>query len=168
MASVYIGFAQDDKNVENPVGSITTAVNDIRRSAEHLAQILKLNGLTDRLSRHADEAKAASLRHVLQIRVIRDRLFGEDIFFDPSWSILLDLYQRELEGRRVMVSDACAASGVPSTTGLRWLRVLENRNFVERMQDPTDRRRVFVALTPMAREKMAEITDVIVSKFYET
>lgn len=102
-----------------------------------------------------------------QLRVIRGGLFGEDIFFDPSWSILLDLYQRELEGRRVMVSDACAASGVPPTTGLRWLRLLEKRDFIVRTQDPTDRRRVFVALTPAASERMAKLADAAVSKFYE-
>jgi DNA-binding MarR family transcriptional regulator len=167
MASVYIGLAQDDNNTDNAVSSLNTVVNDIRRSTDHLSEILKMKGLADRISRDAQEVKAASLHHLSQIRVIRDQLFGEDIFFDPSWSILLDLYQRELEGRRVMVSDACAASGVPSTTGLRWLRVLEKRNFVVRTQDPTDRRRVFVALTPVASKKMAEIANSLVRRFYE-
>jgi DNA-binding MarR family transcriptional regulator len=167
MASVYIGFAQDDNNVENPVRSMSEAVSDIRKSAEHLSQMLRMNGLPDRVSRHVGEAKAVSMRNLAQIRAVRNRLFGEDIFFDPSWSILLDLYQRELEGRRVMVSDACAASGVPATTGLRWLKILEKRGYVVRTLDPTDRRRVFVALTPEASERMAKVADAVMHKFYE-
>jgi DNA-binding MarR family transcriptional regulator len=167
MASVYIGFAQENDSATNSVTSMSAAVSSIRRSAEHLSQMLTLNGLPDRLAHKTSDAKAESLRHVSQIRNVRNQLFGDDIFFDPSWSILLDLYQRELEGRRVMVSDACAASGVPATTGLRWLKMLEKRGYVVRTQDPTDRRRVFVALTPEASERMSKVADTIVNEFYE-
>ncbi len=167
MASVYIGYAQDGSDSDTTVTTMSAALNDIRRAADRVSQMIATTGLPERLARHVEDAKAASLRNIAQIRAHRDRLFGDELFFDPAWNILLDLYQRELEGRRVMVGDACNASGVPPTTGLRWLRILEQRGHVVRTQDPTDKRRVFVALTKQASERMSEVADKIVNKFYE-
>lgn len=76
------------------------------------------------------------------------------LFSDPAWAVLLDLYVEEAAGRRVSVTSACIAAGVPAATGLRWLARLETAGLIVRRDDEVDRHRAFVALTPDARTAM--------------
>ena len=68
--------------------------------------------------------------------------------------MLLELYAAELTGRRVSVSGLCGVSGVPSTTALRWIKMLENADWITRKADPVDGRRSFLSLTAKARTAM--------------
>lgn len=85
-------------------------------------------------------------------RRIRDRIFDDpDLFGEPAWDILLDLFAAELRGEAISITSACIASGVPSTTALRWVGLLEAKGYVERKPDPVDARRSFVGLTLRGR-----------------
>ena len=86
-------------------------------------------------------------REIYGDRRRRTRFFDEDLFGEPSWDILLDLYLASCEGRLVPTTSACIGSGVPPTTALRWLRILEAKGLVERRNDNLDGRRTFVALS---------------------
>lgn len=77
----------------------------------------------------------------------RDRTFPCDIFGEPSWDILLDLFIATGEGRRVPTTSACIGAHVPPTTALRWLRLLEGHGLIEREEDERDGRRTFVRLS---------------------
>ncbi len=58
-------------------------------------------------------------------RRLRERMFGNpDLFADPAWDILIDLFIASEEGRKISVSSACIASAVPTTTALRWIKIL--------------------------------------------
>ncbi len=93
------------------------------------------------------EATYKRLRRILRARRARADFFDGDLFADPAWDIILELYACELAHRRMSVSDVCIASAVPATTALRWIRTLEHRGLVERRQDPHDGRRLFVQLS---------------------
>jgi hypothetical protein len=97
---------------------------------------------------------AEPVRSVIAARRRRARFFPSDMFADPAWDILLDLYLAEIEQRRTVVSSLCAAAYVPATTALRWITSLANRGMLTRRSDPLDRRRVFVELTPKASDCM--------------
>jgi len=107
-------------------------------------------------------AKACADYAEMALRMYRGRRRRADIFCDetlfgePAWDILLDLFVAGERGKRVAVTSACIGSGVPSTTALRWLNVLEMRELVEREDDNHDARRSFVRLTPKARQLMTE------------
>jgi DNA-binding MarR family transcriptional regulator len=74
-----------------------------------------------------------------------DQLPGE-LFGEPAWDILLDLYV--WHGRkRVSIGSACIASNMPQTTALRWITALEAEGLVSRSADQKDGRRIFLALT---------------------
>ncbi len=103
------------------------------------------SSLADRL--RLIDALVAARRH-------RTKYFDHDLFFDPVWSILIDLYRAELTGQQLCVSSVCYGSGVAETTALRYIRVLEFRGLVERMPDPRDRRRSFLGLNRAAFEKL--------------
>ena len=77
-----------------------------------------------------------------------------ELFGEPGWDILLDLYIAQVEGKPVSVSSACIGSASPPTTGLRWLGVLADQGLVLREHDPEDQRRVLVRLTDKAMEAM--------------
>jgi DNA-binding MarR family transcriptional regulator len=94
-----------------------------------------------------------------RVREERDRIFGADLFFDPAWNILLDLYISERKGLMVSVSSMCIASKVPSTTALRWLTLIEKRGLIGRRPDDYDRRRSFLFLTDEGRKKIEATLD---------
>lgn len=58
--------------------------------------------------------------------------FGSDLFADQAWSILLDAYLAEAEGR--LISIAAIGHSLESTAPLteRWIKALEARGWIER------------------------------------
>jgi len=85
----------------------------------------------------------------------RASLFDKpDLFAEPAWDILLDLYIADLRERRVSVTDACIGSGVPPTTALRWIMLLERADLVVRKKDPLDGRRAYLQLSKQGHLKM--------------
>lgn len=75
---------------------------------------------------------------------------------EPVWDMLLDLFIAACESKRISVSSACIASGVPPTTALRYLMKMEQYGLVERTDDDTDGRRIYVAISPSARQSISE------------
>src|SRR3546814_19760209 len=71
-----------------------------------------------------------------------------ELFGEPAWDMLLDLYAAALEGRRLSVSSSCLAAGVPPTTALRWQRLLVERELVARVPELEENRRPSLQLTP--------------------
>jgi len=94
-------------------------------------------------------------RRIYAQRRRRNRHLPADMFREPAWDIMLDLFIAAEEGRRIPVTSACIAADVPSTTGLRWLQVLETRGFIDRRADPNDGRRTYVALSVAGYTAMA-------------
>ena len=89
----------------------------------------------------------ATVRQAIRARRLRASFFGEGLFEDPAWDMLLDLFAAELEGGRVSVSSLCIAAHVAPTTALRWIGRLADAGLFERRPDPHDRRRAFIALS---------------------
>jgi len=79
---------------------------------------------------------------------MRRQAFAADLFADPAWDMLLELYAIKCEDRRISISKLSFAAGVPSTTALRWIDKLEVEGLVVRTEDPMDARRVWIALSP--------------------
>ena len=94
------------------------------------------------------------IRQMLRERRARAEHFSADLFADPAWDMLLDLFGAKLGQRRVCVTAACAGASVPATTALRWLMTLEQKSLVKRFPDPLDARRTFVELTDQATASM--------------
>ncbi|MEO6153555.1 MAG: MarR family transcriptional regulator [Croceibacterium sp.] len=95
------------------------------------------------------------VRRIIRQRQIRARFFDGELFADPAWDMLLDLTAARAEHRRVCVTSLCIASGVPPTTALRWIGQMTCAGLLERVEDESDRRRAFVALSDPAADAMA-------------
>jgi len=94
------------------------------------------------------------IRIMVKFRRHRDRFFSSELFADPAWDILLELYAAALGQQRVSVSKLCTAAAVPPTTALRWINLLEAEGLIDRKDDPIDARRKFVMLSEKALEAM--------------
>lgn len=73
---------------------------------------------------------------------------------DPHWLMMLELFIAAEEQRLVSVSSLCMAAGVPSTTALRYVRALEDKDIFERTIHPKDRRICHIQLSADARRQM--------------
>jgi len=94
------------------------------------------------------------IRNMLKLRRHRDRFFASELFADPAWDILLELYAAALGQFRVSVTNLCIAAAVPATTALRWIKQLEDAGLIERRPDRTDGRRQFIMLSDEALSSM--------------
>lgn len=90
------------------------------------------------------------LVRIIAARRERNRRFSRRlrVFSDPAWDILLDLLDGSLRGVPISVTSACIGSGVPHTTALRYIRILEDDGMISRVPDPKDGRRIHIELTP--------------------
>jgi hypothetical protein len=70
----------------------------------------------------------AQLQSIMVMRRRRSAVFGEGLFSDPAWDILLELFAAELGGRSVGLADLTHVA--PRSTLARWLTALEERGLV--------------------------------------
>lgn len=75
---------------------------------------------------------------------------------DPGLAILLELFMAGETGRKLSVTSVGLEQGVPTGTLNRWLSVLCDSGFAEREPDGKDRRRVWISLTELGRESVAQ------------
>ena len=104
--------------------------------------------------RTLDRQRAKQVRRMLRQRRMREQYFPADLFADPAWDMLLDLYAARLERQPVSVSSLCIAAAVAPTTALRWIGRMTASGLMARRPDPGDRRRAFVVLTEQASTGM--------------
>ena len=105
-------------------------------------------------STRIEPPSAAKVRDLIKLRRLRDHHFPADLFADPAWDILLDLYAAKLEGKQVSVSSLCIAAAVPPTTALRWITTMTEHGALLRQQDPHDARRVFIGLSDDSEQRL--------------
>lgn len=96
------------------------------------------------LNRSLVERKVRSL---ISERRMRSSYFGDSLFADPAWDILLLLTCATARDHRLSVSSVCSCAGVPHTTALRWITRLTEEGHLVRREDPTDRRRTYIELS---------------------
>lgn len=150
---------------------------EVARIAETLARLTRGEGsdsrpdaVADRSLRYAAGPRSIgpavditprAIRDTIRARRMRDQMFGGGLFEDPAWDMLLDLFAAELERNQVSVSSLCIAAAVAPTTALRWISRMTEAGLFERQPDPFDRRRAFMALSPMASAGMHDYVTAV-------
>ncbi len=165
-------FTLGDSLRENEGARLQRLNDEVARIAEILARLARSEAMPshdafDLADRHRgyDPGPATGdqrvdpqeVRRVIHLRRLRAKFFdafGQGLFEDPAWDMLLDLYAAALEGRQVSVSSLCIAAAVAPTTALRWIAKMTDVGLLVRHPDPVDRRRAFMALSPQAAEAM--------------
>ncbi len=145
--------------------SDTKVVESVANIQESLQALIGKLGLQDKDQTTSDEDVAASIRNpnsvhpsvlksIIKARRNRQKYFEGDLFSDPSWDILLELTAAHVENRQESVTSVAIAASVPASTAIRKIRELSDRGLLKRWTDPTDARRIFVALTEDASKRM--------------
>jgi DNA-binding MarR family transcriptional regulator len=106
--------------------------------------------------RQEHRRRAGAIRLRLRQRRMRTQYFPADLFADPAWDMLLDLYAARIEGQVVSVSSLCIAASVPATTALRWIKTMTDAGLFVRSADDRDGRRIFIGLSDAAFARMSE------------
>ena len=104
--------------------------------------------------------KRAALSELKTMRRLRSQYFPAELFSDPCWEMLLDLYDAALVGAEVTVTSLGAASGVPQTTALRRMETLQAHHLIVRTEDKADKRRTIIKLSDAGMQA--------VENFFET
>lgn len=124
-------------------------------------------GLAQAVAAQRELTRGDAAQLLLKARRKRDSIFGADLFEDPAWNIMLDLYSSTLRGKTVTVSDLCVASGTSATTALRRIGTLVDLGLLERVPDAADKRRVLVTQTDFGRTAMDQFTEWLRSSVAE-
>ncbi|AQA00223.1 hypothetical protein BWQ93_18480 [Sphingopyxis sp. QXT-31] len=106
-----------------------------------------------------DQGRAAEAARMYKERRLRDHFLPSDLFTEPAWDMLLDLYRAHYRKIEVGISSLCLAACVPITTAHRWIETMEEAGLFKRRCDQRDRRRIFVELTESARLAMDRYFD---------
>lgn len=96
---------------------------------------------------------------LILLRRARAVVFGDNLFSDPAWDILLELYAAQLGARVMSLSDLAKATDTPLSTTERWIAALAERGLVKSTTDPKDSADVKIQLTPDAALKMEHLGD---------
>ncbi len=102
----------------------------------------------------SEEALTELACRIYESRRARAHFLSTSLLGEPVWDMLLALFCFSSRGRRLSVSSLCYASGVPSTTALRWVGVREERDLIKRSRDRFDGRRTYLVLTERGADLM--------------
>ena len=165
-------YAVNDVGSENGLIRLVQLGEEVGRIARSLANLG--TAIPVMASSRSDEAlppepgdappiTAATVRQVIRLRRARDQFFRADLFADPAWDMLLDLFAAHLDQQRVSVSSLCIAAAVPPTTALRWIKAMTDEALLVRRADATDGRRIFIELGAPSAEAMSRYFRMLTS-----
>lgn len=103
----------------------------------------------------APDAVLENVRSTIRRRILRKQLIGTpDLFGEPAWEMLLDLFLHECEGKDLSITSLCVTASIPMSSALRLAQKLCDAQILVRAPDPLDGRRSFVRLEPEIRHRM--------------
>jgi hypothetical protein len=94
------------------------------------------------------------IRSILSIRCGRSGVFGEGLFSDPAWDILLELLAARLGNRKVTLPDLSEIA--PESVLARWVAVLEERQLVSCEVNPFRPEQFWVRLSSACADRMIQ------------
>ena len=138
-----MSFLLADLTAEN--GQILNAIKSL---CDRVGQIEELLFEGNAIARMPSDEKLATIALSLaRMRNRRERFFPAELFAEPSWDILLDLFINQVRGIRVPTTSLCLAANAPQATALRHIGILEELGLLSRFRAPEDRRLVLVQIT---------------------
>lgn len=107
-------------------------------------------------SANAPAGPVEEARRLFRLRRMRDQAFGPELFGEPAWDLLLDLYVAASEPRSVSI---IAVSIAASTDDVRWLDLLEEHGLVNLVHAGSETNRAIVTLSQTAFDQMTRLLE---------
>lgn len=147
----------DPEGRRGPVEIIKTQRNPLRDFTKMLSPD------TDRVPVEVTENYILS---ILCVRRGREAAMGRELFSDPAWDILLELFAARLGCRRMTVDELARSIDMPRSTTARWIEVLSDRGLVTTVSDFGDRAKLWIELTAHGDATMTRLVDHWRSAFH--
>lgn len=154
MSDYGVGPLNKVDNVELPLNIVTAEIEELGLIMDRLR--IRARKSDDRLS-GVPGGLLALAEAIYCFRRRRDDAFGRDMFSDPRWDMLLDLFIAGERNKRISVSSVCIGASCPATTALRHLSALVRTGLVQRKSDDADGRVVWVELSDDGRAKLVGV-----------
>jgi DNA-binding MarR family transcriptional regulator len=100
---------------------------------------------------------------VLFVRRARREIFGENLFSDPAWDILLELFGAELARRSMSATELATTIQAPLAITKRWIALLVERGLIEPADIGDDDR--VITLSSSGAERMDRLANRWASAF---
>lgn len=107
-------------------------------------------------SENAPAGPVEEARRLFRLRRMRDQAFGPELFGEPAWDLLLDLYVAASEPRPVSI---VATSIAASTDDVRWLDLLEEHGLVDLVHAGSEMSQAIVTLSQTAFDQMTRLLE---------
>jgi DNA-binding MarR family transcriptional regulator len=91
---------------------------------------------------------------VLAERRMRRQFLPAELFHEPAWDMLLALFAARDDRMPMNIKALVSMSDAPVTTSQRWIEHLHKLKLIDRVIDPTDRRRVEISLSHAGDQQM--------------
>lgn len=98
------------------------------------------------------------IHSVLSVRRAREAIFGQHLFSDPAWDMILELYAAKLGRRTMPISELARAINAPESVVLRWLVALRQAGIVAGPEHQ-ESGSIAVELTADGAAKFAQLVD---------
>jgi DNA-binding MarR family transcriptional regulator len=95
----------------------------------------------------SDAALIAHANAMLAERRMRRQFLPAELFHEPAWDMLLALFASRDDRLPMNIKALVSMSDAPVTTSQRWIEHLYKLKLIDRVIDPTDRRRVEISLS---------------------
>lgn len=94
-------------------------------------------------------------RTAVRRRILRRQLMGSpELFGEPAWDMLLDLFVHECEGKLLAMSSLCISAGIPTSSAMKLIQKLCDAGLLERIPDQHDGRRSLMRLCPSIAHRL--------------
>ena len=149
------------QDVSSLLVRLATALQELHaeiKQAADGARVPVVTAAPSEIGLHAgtDSNIQMDVRRARNLRNLRKRIFGEDLFSGPSWDILLHLFESHVFQRRDTVGNVCDGTEIPAATALRWMNRLQVAGLIRLRDDPLDGRRRYVELTNAGIDSMTK------------
>ncbi|MGU3389297.1 hypothetical protein [Sphingomonas sp. M1A8_2b] len=139
--------------------SVVELIKDLTAKLSAVAE--EFNGRVAHAAEQApaddDPNEAALVDHaqmVLQERRMRRQFLPGELFHEPAWDMMLALFVSRDERLPMNIKALVSMSDAPVTTSQRWIEHLHKLKLIDRVIDPTDRRRVEISLSHTGDQAM--------------
>ena len=109
----------------------------------------------DATSPISEEMLVARAKEILAHRKLRRRFLPGELFHEPAWDMLVALFVSHRDHRPTNVKALVAMADAPVTTTQRWIEHLHKLKLIDRVNDPTDRRRIEISLSAAGYDAVA-------------
>jgi DNA-binding MarR family transcriptional regulator len=101
-----------------------------------------------------DAVLIAHAKSMLAERRMRRQFLPAGLFHEPAWDMLLALFASRDDRLPMNIKAVVSMSDAPVTTSQRWIEHLHNLKLINRVIDPTDRRRATLSLSHAGDQQM--------------